>query len=356
MGIPAHICRVLACGDGLNREEFGAHLESLGGEVLPWFLLDQAAREALVASLFDGRSIEVSAMELAESVEDFDYLEIGGLQGDLRFLLKVPAGDFPNAELPTGALVSLARAWPKAPELVGESDITQLADPYKNKLIMFSVADAIDWDKENFTHMAAALLGCRLPTPGMDPSAPHWAGFGRVELDPVGIASQPALMVGRLLQEVLSEKRIRWRYIALYRVFEAAYLIGLKDSLLANFLSGPKDALSKAQTALESELSTFKKLVDDKNLAASFEMFRAIVDGDENNKFLHAIKRSLKGSKSSGHATGVEYAYKIRCAIVHAGQHDVVFDRYPDAEVGVGKVLRPMEAAIVELLGLRRVH
>lgn len=356
MALPAHVVELFSCDVDVDREGFASHLESIGAEALPWFLQDQAARDALVASLFDGNDpVELVVHDLADGVTSFGYQEIGSVQGDLRFLLKVPGGESPNAALPTGALVALARLWPKQPDLLAGTDVTQLSESYRNKLLVFSVGDSPDWDKDNLTRVAASLLGCRLHILGKDPADPHWTSVGRVELEPTALASQSVLMAGRLLQEVLSETRIRWRYIALYRIFEAAYLIGLKENLVKNFLDGPKEALSVAQDALESELSTFKKLVSDKNLGAHFEALRVIVDGDTSNRFLHAIKRALKSSKSSGYNTGVEYAYKVRCAIVHAGQHDVVFDRYSDGEAGVRLLLQPMEEAVLGLLGLRKV-
>jgi hypothetical protein len=199
----------------------------------------------------------------------------------------------------------------------------------------------------------AALHGCKIHVGKNATSDPHWIAFGRIDIAAGSILSESALMAGRLLQEILFEGRIRWRYLALYRVFEAAYLIGLKETLLASFLDAPKDALSQAQEALASELALFKKLVEDKGLTARFELLRAMVDQDTSNRFLHAIKRSLRKSGSAGPMKGVEYAYKIRCAIVHAGQHDVVFDRFDDGENGVDLLLKTLEEAVFELLGLR---
>jgi hypothetical protein len=86
-----------------------------------------------------------------------------------------------------------------------------------------------------------------------------------------------------------------------------------------------------------------------------FEHIRSSVDGDVSNRFLHAIKRALKDSGLSASKKGVAYAYKIRCAIVHAGQHDVVFDRFQDAEDGVRLLLPDLESAVLDLLGFKPI-
>lgn len=350
MAIPLHVQQRLHCDEDLDHEQLSSRLESMSVEELPWFLGDQAAREAFVKSVYEeSYQLDVLSLEVIEEFNSFRYLQIG----QLRAALAIPISGVSETLPSTGALVCLARAWVKKPELVEEASLAQIDETFRGKLLVFPVGEAKGWERGNLEGLVCGLVGCRLAGSNKTVVSPHWVSAGRVEIDPVGMVHQPSMLAGRLLQEIVAERRVRWRYVALYRVFEAAYLIGLKEGLLARFLESPKEALSDAQSALESELSTFQKLVDDKGLSAAFENIRQIVDDDSTNRFLFAIKRGLKGSKSSGFKKGVEYAYKIRCAIVHAGQRDVVFDSFADAEDGAKQLLVPMELAVLELLGIR---
>lgn len=353
MTLPVHVCRILSCSNTLSRDQFSAHLESLGVQAVPAFLYEQSAKDGLVASMFDASApLELRSLELVDSVQSPLYLEVGDSGGGMRALLKLPGVGDALSGLPTAALTALARAWPAVPDLVNEEGDLELQEKYRDKLLILEEGQVSGWDKKDFDQFLAALLDCKLKVSAL-PKRPHWVSFARVEISANAMASDNALMAGRLMQEVLSEARLRWRYVALYRVFESAYLVGLKQRLLSGFLQNPQLELAAAQKALESELSSFQSLVQEKNLQASFEAIRAAVDNATQNRFLLAVKRALKDSKNSMHAKGVEYAYKIRCAIVHAGQKDVVFDRYEDAEDGVELLLGSMEEAVFELLGLR---
>jgi hypothetical protein len=353
MTLPEHVCRILSCSNTLARDEFSAHLESLGSHALPAFLADQSIKDQLVAFIFDAvPALELRSLELVDSVKLPLYLEVGDSGGGFRGLLKLPGTGDALSGLPTAALAALARVWVCVPDLLEEDGDFDVKQRYRDKLLILEEGQVSGRDGKDFDQLLAALLVCKLKVSAL-PKEPHWVSFARIEISAGALASDKDLIPGRLMQEVLSESRVRWRYVALYRIFESAYLVGLRQRLLSEFLQSPQEELANAQKALESELSSFKALVEEKKLEAQFDAIRSAVDGARQNKFLLAIKRALRHSKSSMHTTGVEYAYKIRCAIVHAGQKDVVFDRYEDAEEGVELVLSIMEEAVFELLGLR---
>lgn len=354
MAIPEHICLSLGCPDNLTKADFAAYLESLPDGNYPWFLEDQVARDALVDSLFSlAPAPKLVILSPAHTIDSCSYLELGDPQGHTCCLLKVSANFHPGCVMPTGALTTLAKFWQYESKLIDDESEGQLSKQFHNSILVFSMDGLLGWGNANLELFLASLMGCRLSASTSVSQDPHWASYGRIEIERNALASEALLMSGCLMQEVLFERRVRWRYIALYRIFEAAYLVGLKKSLDANFIENPKQALALAQTALESELSTFKALVEEQKLETKFNEFREVVDSDDANRFFHAIKRSLRNSKSSNHQKGAEYCYKIRCAIVHAGQGDVVFDRFADAESGVSMLLKNMETAVIELLGLR---
>lgn len=354
MPIPEHICRALVCGADLDRDQFADHLDSREPNGLPWFLFDNEARQALMRAVFEHEfRLDLAIYEVVEKVEAYKYLELNGTEGEIRSLLALPEVAADGVAPPTSALTRLARAWPSRAEIVDQDEPSAVPDPLRNKIVIFSSGRLAGWsDIENFV---ASLSGVCIAGPDMQVGPPAWTSATRFEIGAASIAPQSLLMAGRLMREVLLEERVRWRFISLYRVFEAAYLLKLKEKLAAEFLQQPKRALTDAQAALESELSTFQDLVNENaGLVARFEEIDRFVDANNTNRFLQAIKRTVKAAqKFSGFRKGVAYCYKVRCAIVHAGQHDVVFDRFPDAESGVQSLVPLFEASVIELLGLR---
>jgi hypothetical protein len=354
MAIPQHICDVLGCANDFDLAQLSAHLDGLPS--LPWFLSDQEGRDLFCEAVFDETMrLIVEVHEVQDDVQSTRYLQITVAGIEFRSLLAIPHRTENEAVHPTAALLRLAKAWPANVDLVAVGEEGGVPPSIFGKVLVFSPAHDTAWDRKNLTQCLVSLLGYRLRSAYSLLDPPRWVGKTQFEMDEAALGPQSSMMAGQLLQEVLSENRARWRYVSFYRVFEAAYLVGLKETLLSDFLSRPKEALESAKSALESELATFQQLVVTKNLVTHFEHIRSSVDGDVSNRFLHAIKRALKDSGLSASKKGVAYAYKIRCAIVHAGQHDVVFDRFQDAEDGVRLLLPDLESAVLDLLGFKPI-
>ncbi len=69
-----------------------------------------------------------------------------------------------------------------------------------------------------------------------------------------------------------------------------------------------------------------------------------------------ALCRKLDGQagdmKSPKHKAGAAFVYYIRCAIVHAGGKDMIFESYPDSDALLGLLKEHMEEAAFALAGL----
>jgi hypothetical protein len=210
-----------------------------------------------------------------------------------------------------------------------------------------------DEDHANFHPVLTALAGLRVNS--YEVAAPKWTRHKVVELDAVGLVHRPEMLSGKLLQEALAETRVRWRFIALYRVFESAYLLALMDSFKSSFFANPKRATSQVKEALESELNQFKEVVSVNGLEQYFEVIRAAALKLKSNTLINAIEGELKEQNVKGPTwkVGVAIIYKLRCAIVHAGQKHVVFDRHQDGNDALVELVPLLEDAVLALLGLR---
>ncbi|TAA43180.1 hypothetical protein EAT51_05770 [Pseudoxanthomonas winnipegensis] len=353
MPLPNHVAQALGCDVDIERGEFEGLLESLPGEALPWLLRDQQAREEFIGCCFgDIQLVSLKICDVVEVIDSYEYRRLVEFSGGVRELIAFPAVLDETKTLPTGASTSLAKAWLSA-EMLLSKDGLEIPIEFLGQLLIIDTLIESELRSSDLVELSVALSGYRVKLAALSVAAPAWSKFTRFDVQQGALATQSTLMAGRLLTEVLSEVRVRWRFVSIYRIFEAAYLVNVKERLLADFMSRPNEVLAAAQEALASELASFQKVVVEGRLSAHFDLVRQAVDADKENKFLHAIKRSLYRSKLSAHEKGVAYCYKVRCAIVHAGQHDVVFDRFDDAEAGVNLLVPLLEPAILDLLGLR---
>lgn len=160
-----------------------------------------------------------------------------------------------------------------------------------------------------------------------------------------------------LFLEVLSEVKNRWRFLSIYRLFEHGYLVALFDQLKRDFFANPRESLQSAIELADSEAALFVNLVQVENLNFHFERIFddlevLVKDG---NRFGAAIQRSIQGAsllrEKPGKATnGVLIAYKIRCAIVHAGASNPIFDAFPDGRACLVALLPHFELAMMQFL------
>jgi hypothetical protein len=146
----------------------------------------------------------------------------------------------------------------------------------------------------------------------------------------------------------------KFRFLELYRVLEAFFLEDVKSKLIAEFDRQPNESLNAALMALRSEMNQIILLAEPhKDL---FEECWTELDAHKNsNTFAAALFRRLKdkGAHKSGKwETGASLIYQIRCAVVHSGSKDMIFERYADGEAAIRLILPIMERAALRMLGV----
>jgi hypothetical protein len=167
------------------------------------------------------------------------------------------------------------------------------------------------------------------------------------------------LRYGSLFVECVSEVKTKWRYFSLYHILEHGYLFEVFSALKSDFFFSPKESLSAALAAVDSELNQFISLAETAGLQPEFEAFFdqfELAKGDL-NRFAIAVDRSIQQSgqlkKAKGKwQHGVLACYKIRCAIVHAGVSAPIFDSYPDGPACLEMVLPTFESVCLKFLGI----
>lgn len=150
---------------------------------------------------------------------------------------------------------------------------------------------------------------------------------------------------------------IKFRFLELYRVMEARFLADVKARLFLNFDAEPGAALSDAVDALKSEMNQIVGLAEAQQDA--FEACWTSLDALKNtNRFATALFRRLekKGAIGGGRwKTGAALIYQARCAIVHAGEKDIIYENFPDGDAAIEAVLPHVERAALLLVGVEVV-
>ncbi|NTE33385.1 hypothetical protein [Agrobacterium tumefaciens] len=147
---------------------------------------------------------------------------------------------------------------------------------------------------------------------------------------------------------------LKFRFLELYRVMEALFIADVKSRLFTSFDSEPTLALNDALEALQSELRQIIALAEPHQ--DLFEECWALLDGLKNtNQFAAALFRRLSKKKLNGGSkwqTGAALVYQIRCAVVHAGEKDMIFENFPDGDTAVRAILPVVERAALQMLGI----
>jgi hypothetical protein len=147
---------------------------------------------------------------------------------------------------------------------------------------------------------------------------------------------------------------LKFRFLELYRVMEALFIADVKSRLLAAFDAEPTIALNDALEALQSELKQIIALAEPHD--DLFQEFWTLLDALRNtNQFATALFRRLDKKKLNGGPkwqTGAALIYQIRCAVVHAGEKDMIFENFPDGDAAVKAILPTVERAALKMLGI----
>ena len=158
----------------------------------------------------------------------------------------------------------------------------------------------------------------------------------------------------QLLGGALTEKNPKWRFLSLYRILENGYLGELLKKINTDFFYDPDRTLTEAQKSLKSEVAQFNEYVKSKNLESQFEDFSVRFDEliGKQDHFTHAIKRNIDGTTDSNWKAGMIRAYKIRCAIAHAGSGDTYVELHPGWKASLEYLLPPLEEAALLSQGI----
>lgn len=158
-----------------------------------------------------------------------------------------------------------------------------------------------------------------------------------------------------ILNEAISESRIKWRFLLLYRILENGYIRNLLEVIQNNIFFKPKDTLSKATETLANEYSQLTNLVEQNGLTPIFERIQRATHNTR-NLYLGAIKAKLeqdpRAKNSKPFQKGAFIIYQIRCSIVHAGEMSIFYDKYPDAEAGLHELYDLFDSAVFKYLGV----
>ena len=153
----------------------------------------------------------------------------------------------------------------------------------------------------------------------------------------------------------ISASPMKFEFVELYRLMEARYLAHIRNEFNSNFMKEPKAAIGAAAKSLESEILQLGLLSE--RAKPSFELIYDVVSSQRNsNRFAAALCRKLDGQagemKSPKHKAGAAFVYYIRCAIVHAGGKDMIFESYSDSDALLYLLKEHMEEAAFALAGL----
>lgn len=146
---------------------------------------------------------------------------------------------------------------------------------------------------------------------------------------------------------------LKFRFLELYRMIEARFIADVRAKLMATFDAQPADALHDAVEALKSEMNQIKGLAQ--NQKDAFEACWSALDTLKNqNRFAAALFRKVRdrGAQGQKWETGAALVYQVRCAVVHAGQKDLIFEGFSDGDEVIEALLPAVERAALLLVGI----
>lgn len=349
MQIPEHIQALLGTGAEVTEEELVDAAETRGFAETVFGLSGQeflaAAKTALSARfLFD-------AHQASRPVREWKYLELSA-RGSLECIATL-VPDATGVKPPTAAAQLLAATWFTEPAVVDNEQLgaTVLARAFATAGSHGKFARRL---VEEWEFVCPLVDGVNMP--------PAWFAkyqIGILDQARVISASNQPLRFQELFLGAVSEVKTKWRFLSIYRVLEHGYLSELFHTLETQFFKAPKESVSAALTALDSELNQFIALANSAGIRGRFETFCDEFEAvkKSGNRFACAIDRSIdmSGQLRSSPVKwqkGVLVFYKIRCAIVHAGLASPMFDAYADGTECLDKLLPTSEAAMLDFLGL----
>lgn len=146
---------------------------------------------------------------------------------------------------------------------------------------------------------------------------------------------------------------LKFRVLELYRIMESLFLEEIRQTLMRDFSTNPGNAVATAEKSLKSELEQFVALADRHKEPFEY-VWLSLFYMKSTNRFSAGLFNKLSESKytSPEWKAGAALLYYIRCAIVHAGNKDIIFDSYPDGGEALTSIVPHVEAAALGLAGI----
>ncbi|WP_249692450.1 hypothetical protein [Stappia sp. WLB 29] len=147
---------------------------------------------------------------------------------------------------------------------------------------------------------------------------------------------------------------LKFRFLELYRVMEALFIADVRSRLFATFDAQPSASLAEATEALKSELRQITALAEPHQdlFEECWNRLHALRNA---NRFAAALFRRIEEKKANGQGkwrTGAALVYQVRCAIVHAGERDMIFENFADGDAAIKTIIPPIERAALRMLGI----
>jgi hypothetical protein len=241
------------------------------------------------------------------------------------------------AGLPTALEIAIVRAIASAPE----AELSKIIEG--DYFISLGHLNEID-------KVCSMLTAVRSPLNGHSILLNRYASIDLTE----SADEQLSPVVIKCLQGSFEPMPLKFRFLELYRAMEARFLREIKQNLLSIFDTQPKIALDRATKSLGSELAQMMALSDIKK--PYFEMVWSAVDTVRTtNRLAIALFRKMSSHdelQNSQAKSGAALIYFLRCAIVHAGQKDMIYEAYPDGDDLLDLVMEHVEEASLALAGI----
>ncbi|WP_312135044.1 hypothetical protein [Brevundimonas sp.] len=148
---------------------------------------------------------------------------------------------------------------------------------------------------------------------------------------------------------------IKYAFIEHYRCLEHRFLYEILNKFNSSFINAPHTTLSELTKDLASEMAQFGALQNiDTPLIEAF--YDQVTLSKTTNSFASAIFRKINQNAqqlNSKKLKGFAAIYYIRCAVVHAGEKDIIFESYQDAEDLLADLLPELSKIALSMSGLR---
>lgn len=322
--LPAHVGQLLGVTEAIERDALIAKVDAVQEQLAQFGLSAEEIADALIQGpLPEG---VISTEKQPRSLVDWRSIELlrDGAHDCLAIIVP-KSGVTVSLATATGQL--LVRAW-----MIDRQVITHCLTP---GILMAYVPKACSSPTFVKKLLANWSLTCQV-----DHSVtPAWVGQSQIVVGADSLILRTvAPSYNDLFVEMLYEPKVKWRFLSMYRVLEHGYLSSVFEGIKSTFLQNPKQSLTDALEALESELNQLTNLVESEDLTTHFEEFHDAFDAQKRglNKYACAIDRSVEKSgwlkrSPKKWQKGVMLFYKLRCSIVHAGMGTPVYEGFDDA-------------------------